>query len=158
MNARIVLAKEGEGDGNKLGVNPKINNLKEGFEQAKWDIVWVIDATISVVPSTLARSVEALVTPSEKRKPFKPSASLETNSLLNKQGNTAGVNDDQDVHFETGWDAEASGVGLIHHVPFAWVPDKSLGSRLEQVYLNSTHAKMYLAIVSVPPKLLKLPR
>lgn len=39
-------------------------------------------------------------------------------------------------------------VGLVHHVPFAWVPEKSFGSRLEQAYLNSTHAKMYLAIVS----------
>ena len=37
-------------------------------------------------------------------------------------------------------------VGLVHHVPFAVYPDAQLGSRVEQVYLCSTHAKMYLAI------------
>lgn len=37
-------------------------------------------------------------------------------------------------------------VGLIHHLPFAIFPDSQLGSRVEQVFLCSTHAKMYLAI------------
>lgn len=34
----------------------------------------------------------------------------------------------------------------MHHLPFAIYPDTLLGSRVEQVYLCSTHAKMYLAI------------
>lgn len=37
-------------------------------------------------------------------------------------------------------------IGLIHHLPFAIYPDTKLGSRIEQVFLCSTHAKMYLAI------------
>ncbi|GAA6057776.1 hypothetical protein JCM3770_006841 [Rhodotorula araucariae] len=37
-------------------------------------------------------------------------------------------------------------IGLVHHLPFAVYPDAMLGSRVEQVYLCSTHAKMYLAI------------
>ncbi|GAA5996131.1 ceramide glucosyltransferase [Rhodotorula paludigena] len=37
-------------------------------------------------------------------------------------------------------------IGLVHHLPFAIYPDTLLGSRVEQVYLCSTHAKMYLAI------------
>ena len=40
-------------------------------------------------------------------------------------------------------------VGLVHHVPFAVLPGKGgtgLGSWLERAFLNSTHAKMYLAI------------
>jgi ceramide glucosyltransferase len=39
-------------------------------------------------------------------------------------------------------------IGLVHHVPFALLYQKALGSRLERAYLNTTHAKMYLAIVS----------
>ncbi|KAK4703283.1 ceramide glucosyltransferase, partial [Phenoliferia sp. Uapishka_3] len=37
-------------------------------------------------------------------------------------------------------------IGLVHHLPFAIYPDDNLGSRVEQVFLCSTHAKMYLAI------------
>ena len=39
------------------------------------------------------------------------------------------------------------GVGLVHQVPYAVVYRKTWGSRIEQAYLNTTHAKMYLAIV-----------
>ncbi|GAA6016640.1 hypothetical protein JCM11491_006028 [Sporobolomyces phaffii] len=37
-------------------------------------------------------------------------------------------------------------IGLVHHLPFAVYPDTLLGSRVEQVYMCSTHSKMYLAI------------
>jgi ceramide glucosyltransferase len=37
-------------------------------------------------------------------------------------------------------------VGMVHHVPFPIYPDTFWGSRLEQAFLGSTHAKMYLAI------------
>ncbi|GAA5830219.1 hypothetical protein JCM11251_001272 [Rhodosporidiobolus azoricus] len=43
----------------------------------------------------------------------------------------------------------AKPIGLVHHLPFAIYPDTLLGSRIEQVYLCSTHAKMYLAINQV---------
>lgn len=37
-------------------------------------------------------------------------------------------------------------IGLVHHVPFPVWPDTNLGSRVEQAFLGTTHAKMYLAI------------
>lgn len=37
------------------------------------------------------------------------------------------------------------GVGLVHHLPFGVRP-KSLGSQMELMFLNTVHAKMYLAI------------
>ncbi|BGP13833.1 hypothetical protein JCM10213_000980 [Rhodosporidiobolus nylandii] len=43
-------------------------------------------------------------------------------------------------------DPSAKPIGLVHHVPFAIYPDTLVGSRVEQVYMCSTHAKMYLAI------------
>ena len=42
--------------------------------------------------------------------------------------------------------ASSRPIGLVHHLPFAIYPDSNLGSRVEQVFLCSTHAKMYLAI------------
>lgn len=41
-------------------------------------------------------------------------------------------------------------IGLVHHVPFvvstATLDSRYLGSRIETVFLNTTHAKMYLAL------------
>lgn len=40
-------------------------------------------------------------------------------------------------------------VSLVHHVPFAIIPppgNRGLGSWLERAFLNTNHAKMYLAI------------
>ncbi|KAI5124144.1 hypothetical protein M0805_000955 [Coniferiporia weirii] len=37
-------------------------------------------------------------------------------------------------------------IGLVHHVPFAFSSEHALGSRVEEAFLNTNHAKMYLAI------------
>jgi len=37
-------------------------------------------------------------------------------------------------------------VGLVHHVPYAAVYQRTWGSLVEEAFLNTTHAKMYLAI------------
>ncbi|EPQ60509.1 hypothetical protein GLOTRDRAFT_108983 [Gloeophyllum trabeum ATCC 11539] len=40
-------------------------------------------------------------------------------------------------------------IGLVHHVPFAFATEPALGARLEEAFLNTNHAKMYLAINTV---------
>ncbi|KAJ7169720.1 glycosyltransferase family 21 protein [Mycena filopes] len=40
-------------------------------------------------------------------------------------------------------------IALVHHVPFALVTESRIGSRLEEAFLNTNHAKMYLAINAV---------
>jgi len=37
-------------------------------------------------------------------------------------------------------------VSLVHHVPFATVNTPTLGAKVEEAFLNTTHAKMYIAI------------
>ncbi|KAJ6604487.1 glycosyltransferase like family 2-domain-containing protein [Mycena vulgaris] len=37
-------------------------------------------------------------------------------------------------------------IALVHHVPFAVVTECRIGSRIEEAFLNTNHAKMYLAI------------
>jgi ceramide glucosyltransferase len=103
-------------------VNPKVNNLLGAFEAAQYDLLWVIDVTISIAPGTLGRAVDA----------FFPSSDIESSPLLSDERPPPIRGD----------------VGLVHQVPYAIVYQKTWGSLIEQAYLNSTHAKMYLAIVS----------
>jgi ceramide glucosyltransferase len=37
-------------------------------------------------------------------------------------------------------------ISLVHHVPFAIVNTPTLGAKIEEAFLNTTHAKMYIAI------------
>ncbi|THH10155.1 hypothetical protein EW145_g1517 [Phellinidium pouzarii] len=101
VEAKVIIGEE------EVGVNPKVNNLIRSYRQAKHDILWVIDSNVQVYPGTLARSVDALVTPSKPNK---------------------------------------RRIGLVHHVPLAFASEEALGSRIEEAFLNTNHAKMYLAI------------
>ena len=40
-------------------------------------------------------------------------------------------------------------IALIHHTPFAFTTEPTLGSMIEQAFLNTNHAKMYIAINTV---------
>jgi len=40
-------------------------------------------------------------------------------------------------------------VALVHHVPFAVATESRMGSRIEEAFLNTNHAKMYIAINTV---------
>ncbi|KAG6911562.1 hypothetical protein DXG01_011864 [Tephrocybe rancida] len=40
-------------------------------------------------------------------------------------------------------------IAVVHHVPFAFTNEPKLGSRMEEAFLNTNHAKMYIAINTV---------
>ncbi|THV06011.1 hypothetical protein K435DRAFT_960801 [Dendrothele bispora CBS 962.96] len=40
-------------------------------------------------------------------------------------------------------------IALVHHVPFAYSTESKIGSRIDEAFLNTNHAKMYLAINTV---------
>lgn len=100
-------------------------------EQAKYDLLWVLDSTISVTPGTLGRTLDAFLGTSFSASSF--DADLESTPLVSDE--IRGV-------------PQRGDVGLVHHVPFAVVYQRTWGSLIEQAFLNTTHAKMYLAIVS----------
>lgn len=101
-NRNIKLTSLGE---RVVGVNPKVNNLVRSYEEATFDILWVIDSNIIMDRGALARAVDALTsTPAPRR------------------------------------------IGLVHHVPYAVASEQSLGARIEAAFLNTNHAKMYIAI------------
>lgn len=85
-------------------MNPKVNNLIKPYRAAKYDILWVQDSNVQILPDALARSVDALNRPSPRR------------------------------------------IGLVHHVPIVAQYDPALGTRIEQAFLNTNHAKMYIAL------------
>lgn len=76
------------------------------YHAAKYDILWVLDSNVQIIPDALARSVDALNQPSERR------------------------------------------IGLVHHVPIVptYEPTAEVGTRIEQAFLNTNHAKMYIAL------------
>ena len=39
--------------GNDIGINPKINNMQKGYEQAKYEFIWICDAGIRAHSDTL---------------------------------------------------------------------------------------------------------
>ena len=93
------------------------------------------------MPGTLARAVDAFMGTSfsfasEGASSFDSAGEMEATPLLS-DGNRA--------------PPQRGDVGLVHHVPFAVVHQKTLGSLVEMAFLNTTHAKMYLAIVSYTP-------
>jgi ceramide glucosyltransferase len=103
------------------------------FEQAKYDLLWVLDSTISITPGTLGRAVDAFLGTSYSSSSFDADleSTLQTSDELRSP-------------------PQRGDVGLVHHVPFAVVYQKTWGSMIEQAFLNTTHAKMYLAIVRGP--------
>ncbi|BEI86609.1 hypothetical protein CcaverHIS002_0608960 [Cutaneotrichosporon cavernicola] len=117
--ARVVINSA------KVGVNPKVNNLMEPFAQASHDILWVLDATVAILPDALGHMVDAFLS----RRGDEESASL--------------IADNERASPSRGM------VGLVHQVPTAVVYQPTWGSLIEQAYLNSTHAKMYLSINNV---------
>jgi ceramide glucosyltransferase len=76
------------------------------YYAAKYDILWVLDSNVQILPGALARSVDALNRPSERR------------------------------------------IGLVHHVPVVTTYELTaeVGTRIEQAFLNTNHAKMYIAL------------
>ncbi|KAJ3136151.1 hypothetical protein HK101_004050, partial [Irineochytrium annulatum] len=46
-----------------VGVNPKVNNLMRPYDSAKYEILWILDSNVFVLPHCLGRSVDALNQP-----------------------------------------------------------------------------------------------
>ncbi|KAL7422751.1 Ceramide glucosyltransferase [Cryptotrichosporon argae] len=125
VSSRIISNPE------KVGVNPKVNNLMAPFAEAAYDLLWVVDVTIAVQPSVLGRLVSAFMA--------SPTRAFDVDDV-----EAAPLLAD-DVRKPP----SAGDVGLVHQVPYAVVCERTWGSLIEQAYLNSTHAKMYLAINAV---------
>ncbi|KAF9997423.1 hypothetical protein BGZ79_008871 [Entomortierella chlamydospora] len=57
VDARIIIGEK------NVGINPKINNMIQSYETAKYDIVWVCDSNVYVDPGCMGRSVDKMMKP-----------------------------------------------------------------------------------------------
>ena len=148
-----ALVKDGSGS-QAMGPNPKIRNMSRGYREAVGDIVWIIDCNIWVGRGVCGRLVDKLcgITMSGRVKKYKFVHHLpicvdvsyekighETQGLLHG-----------DVVASTGDTAEARHSNILSEtVAIA-------GGRMEELFLASSHAKMYTAIntVAVAPCIL----
>ncbi|KAF9960263.1 hypothetical protein BGZ72_007521 [Mortierella alpina] len=57
VDARLIIGEK------NVGINPKINNMIQSYETAKYDIVWVCDSNVYVDPGCMGRSVDKMMKP-----------------------------------------------------------------------------------------------
>ncbi|KAK6354935.1 hypothetical protein TWF696_004063 [Orbilia brochopaga] len=136
--ARQIIRENPDADINliigdeKIGINPKINNLVRGWRKAKYDIIWIVDCNVWLDPGALGRSVDVLLGHPWERDPQKQ-----------KQ-------------------ASRRPAKFVHHLPICinttgtdeflkpWTSRlDSFGCALEEAFLSSSHAKFYTAINTV---------
>ncbi|KAF9564693.1 hypothetical protein EC968_004441 [Mortierella alpina] len=55
VDARLIIGER------NVGINPKVNNMIQSYETAKYDILWVIDSNVYVDPGCMGRSVDKLM-------------------------------------------------------------------------------------------------
>jgi ceramide glucosyltransferase len=145
---------EGENSAQRLGPNPKIRNMSRSYREAVGDIVWIIDCNVWVGRGVCGRMVDKLcgMTKAGPVKKYKfvhhlpvcvdvpcEKPSHEAKGLFNGTITTPPM-----------ISAEAE-----HRDPLSKILATG-GGRMEEVFLASSHAKMYTAIntVAVAPCIL----
>ncbi|KAJ5148500.1 hypothetical protein N7448_000078 [Penicillium atrosanguineum] len=136
----------------KLGPNPKIRNMSRAYREAKGDIIWIIDCNVWVGKGVCARMADRLCGSGTTRgKKYKfvhhlPVAVDVTGESNLQQERQALLDDNPDAMIPR----EAN------YALTSSRPEDSLGSmfahgggRLEELFLSSSHAKMYTAINTV---------
>jgi ceramide glucosyltransferase len=107
-----------------FGPNPKVNNLHKGYKNAKYDIVWVLDSNVYTYPHTLRRSVFTL-----------------QNNINNGSKYTTILGDKKKVE-------------IVTHVPIVISTSNhkiNWGSKLDEMFMSTSHAKFYTAINRIQP-------
>lgn len=158
VDARVYVEEEdpllhgSSPDSYALGPNPKIRNMSRAYREAKGDIIWIIDCNVWVGKGVCARMVDRLcgtgASPGKKYKfvhhlPVAVDVTGDRNLLQERQALL---------------DANP-GATFPHEGKIALAssrPEDGLasmlatgGGRLEELFLSSSHAKMYTAINTV---------
>ncbi|GAM36165.1 hypothetical protein TCE0_018f05043 [Talaromyces pinophilus] len=125
-----------------MGPNPKIRNMSRAYREAKGDVIWIIDCNVWVGTGVCGRMVDKLCGYGGKRYKFVHHLPIAVNV------------DPEDALTGESKPLLANGNGV--HKMGADRTDSVLsegGGRLEELFLSSSHAKMYTAIntVSIAP-------
>ena len=142
---------------NALGPNPKIRNMSRGYREAKGDILWVLDCNVWVGKEACGHMVDKLYG-------LKPGGGREMQYkfvhqlplVVHTPGGTTATGDLQDQHASNGFSSNATNADT----PAARKPTTAFdhrlttistdtGSKLEEAFMSSAHAKFYTAINTV---------
>ncbi|PYH88981.1 hypothetical protein BO71DRAFT_364355 [Aspergillus ellipticus CBS 707.79] len=127
-----------------LGPNPKIRNMSRAYREAKGDIVWIIDCNAWVGPGVCGRMVDRLCGTGSSGKRYKFVHHLPV--AVDMTG-TASLREEQGALLESYTNGHADDAPAVLD-PGAGVLATG-GGRLEELFLSSSHAKMYTAINTV---------
>lgn len=143
-DVRIFVEEEDpllqEGSTYPLGPNPKIRNMSRAYREAKGDIIWIIDCNVWVGTGVCGRMVDKLCgygSGNGKRYKFVHHLPLAVN-----------VDDAAEALPSEAKPLLANG-GDGHDEDTLKSVLKDGGGRLEELFLSSSHAKMYTAINTV---------
>lgn len=132
-----------------LGPNPKIRNMSRAYREAKGDIVWIIDCNAWVGRGVCGRMVDKLCgTGADSTKRYKFVHHLPV--AVDMTG-TAGLREEQEALLEAhtnrndSRDSSETAMVMDHGAGML----ATGGGRLEELFLSSSHAKMYTAINTV---------
>ncbi|PWY90789.1 hypothetical protein BO70DRAFT_384412 [Aspergillus heteromorphus CBS 117.55] len=131
-----------------LGPNPKIRNMSRAYREAKGDIIWIIDCNAWVGKGVCGRMVDRLCGTGSSGKKYKFVHHLPV--AVDMTG-TASLREEQEALLESYTNGDAN--ALESDAPAMLGPGAGVlatgGGRLEELFLSSSHAKMYTAINTV---------
>ena len=141
------LLRDNDGDPYPLGPNPKIRNMSRGYREAKSDIIWIVDCNVWVGRGVCGRMVDKLCGFRHGRlgrgPEYKFVHHLPLAVAVDGEGEglwTRELLDEDQKRLFTGADQQQS---------TSWSSFGTHGGRLEELFLSSSHAKMYTAINTV---------
>ncbi|RAK98938.1 putative ceramide glucosyltransferase [Aspergillus ibericus CBS 121593] len=141
------LLQPGHSPAYDLGPNPKIRNMSRAYREAKGDIVWIIDCNAWVGRGVCGRMVDRLCGTGESEKRYKFVHHL---PVAVDMSGTASLREEQEALLKsyTNRNAirESSEAAVMEHETGLLATG---GGRLEELFLSSSHAKMYTAINTV---------
>lgn len=133
-----------------LGPNPKIRNMSRAYREAKGDLIWIIDCNVWVGRGICARMVDRLcgftnaglppATPYKLVHHLPISVDVDTWSKGRPRTDSSSYDETPATPLlaDTGGQPNSTLRHLNHY-----------GGRLEELFLSSSHAKMYVAINTV---------
>jgi ceramide glucosyltransferase len=158
VDARVYVEEEdpllqGNGpDAYALGPNPKIRNMSRAYREAKGNIIWIIDCNVWVGKGVCGRMVDRLCgTGATSGKKFKFVHHLPVAVDVTGENNLSG---ERQALLDARPDAtvpRAADISLMSRRPEDGFTStiETGGGRLEELFLSSSHAKMYTAINTV---------
>ncbi|KAK2843929.1 hypothetical protein FQN49_005933 [Arthroderma sp. PD_2] len=155
VDARLYL--EPKYEDHELGPNPKIRNMSQAYRELKGDVVWVVDCNVWLGKGVCGRMVERLCGLDSKGQKYKFVHHLPI--VVDVDSEVAAKDFENNAIFPPTKSMNGNGMlksapnGSESSTPARASPIQSMlsigGGRLEELFLSSSHAKMYCAINTI---------